>query len=226
MKISEIIAYVIHWILYSLGFLSFLGVFIVAVDMIPVEVIKAIPKQIDTYWLLSTIMMMFVGYLTLLFSSCIGGFIRFLITRKFVLYPWRVSKKEVRTYSEDIRLISNLFKSIIPLFKRIIPLFEFNEIKNHILAIIVYLFIFLIVIFLGYKFLSVNDFFAFIILAILFTFMIIFTDIKEILNGTEVGESSIFAGDGETHPIASIFLQLTLFFLIFWFITFMFKLIF
>ena len=77
MKISEIIAYAIHWILYSLGFLGFLGVFIVAVDMIPVEVIKTIPKQIDTYWLLSTIMSMFVGYLTLLFFSCIGGFIRF-----------------------------------------------------------------------------------------------------------------------------------------------------
>ncbi len=67
MKISEIISYVIHWILYSFGFLTFLGVFIAAVDMIPAEVINAIPKQIDTYWLLSTIMMMFVGYLGLLF---------------------------------------------------------------------------------------------------------------------------------------------------------------
>ena len=226
MKISEIIAYAIHWILYSLGFLGFLGVFIVAVDMIPVEVIKAIPKQIDTYWLLNTIGMMFVGYLTLLFSSCIGGFIRFLITRKFVLYPWRVSKKEVRTYSEDIRLISNLFKSIIPLSKRTIALFEFNEIKNHIFIIIFSLFIFLIVIFLGYKFLPVGDFFSFIILAILFSLVIIFKDIKEKLNGTEVSEHNMFEGNGEVHPISYIFFQLTLFFLIFWFITFIFKLIF
>tara|TARA_B100000963_G_scaffold326184_1_gene313020 strand:+ start:3814 stop:4494 length:681 start_codon:yes stop_codon:yes gene_type:complete len=226
MKISEIIAYVIHWILYSLGFLSFLAIFIVAVDMIPVEVIEAIPKQIDTYWLLSTIMSMFLGYLTLLFFSCIGGFIRFLITRKFVLYPWRLSKKEVRTYSEDIRLISNLFKSIIPLFKRTIALLEFNEIKNHMLVIIVFLFIFLIVIFLGYKFLPVNDFFAFIILAILFSLGFIFKDIKEKLNGTEVGENNMFVGTGEVHPVAGIFLQLTLFFLFFWFINFIFKLIF
>ena len=225
MKISVIIAYTIHWILYSLGFLSFLGIFIAAVDMIPVEVIKAIPKQIDTYWLLNTIMMMFLGYLTLLFFSCIGGFIRFLITRKFVLYPWRVSKKEVRTYSEDIRLISNLFKSIIPLTKRTIALFEFNEIKNNIFIIIVFLFIFLIVIFLGYKFLPVNDFFAFIILAILSSLVITFKDIKEKLNGTEVSEHNMFEGNGEAHPISSIFFLLTLFFLIFWFITFIFKLI-
>mgnify|MGYP001284575490 CR=1 FL=1 len=128
MKISEIIAYVIHWILFSIGFIGFLTVYVVGLDSIPSEVIEAIPEQIDTYWLLNTIMMMFLGYLTLLFFSCIGGFIRFLITRKFVLYPWRVSKKEVRTYSEDIRLISNLFKSIIPLTKRTIALFEFNEI--------------------------------------------------------------------------------------------------
>lgn len=209
MKISEIISYVIHWILYSFGFLTFLGVFIAAVDMIPAEVINAIPKQIDTYWLLSTIMMMFVGYLGLLFFSCIGGFIRFLMTRKFVLYPWRVSKKEVRTYSEDIQLITNLFKQIITLF-------QFNKIKNEIFPIVVILFICLVFIFIGYIFLPFDGLVTILLIAILFTFIGIFNEIKDKLNETEANENYLNIFSGENHPFFNIIVNFMGLSIIFW----------
>ena len=73
---------------------------------------------------------------------------------------------------------------------------------------------------------KISEIIAYVIHWILYSLGIIFKDIKEKLNGTEVIENNMFVGTGEVHPIASIFLQLTLFFLIFWFVTFIFKLIF
>lgn len=209
MKISEIIAYVIHWILFSIGFIGFLTAYVVGLDSIPSEVIEAIPEQIDTYWLKYALLIFVTSYLMLLFYSFIGGLIRFLITRKFVLFPWKVSNKEVRTYSEDIQLIYNLLKKIITLF-------QFNKIKNEIFPIVVILFICLVVIFIGYIFLPFDGLVTILLIAILFTFIGIFNEIKDKLNETEDNENYLNIFSGENHPFFNIIVNFMALSIIFW----------